>query len=118
MTPKKRLTASELNGETCIDLCFGRWLSFQVSVTGSGMAARDYAKDVLSEAEGWEACVLAIGALCQPLGAFPWLRDWYDRDTACEPRALSHSSSSYTWDAGHWLPVWPHSLKAPSLLGD
>ena len=97
--PLKRLTASELNGEACIDLCFGHWLSVRASVTGSGIAERDYAEDVLKRVrlKDGKLAVLDIGALCQPLWAFPWLRDY---DTARE----FFSRPSYTkWDAEQWL---------------
>jgi hypothetical protein len=97
--PPKRLTASELNGKACIDLCFGRFLSVQASVTGSGIEERDYAKDVLKRLrlKDGKLAVLDIGALCQPLWAFPWLRDY---DTARE----FFSRPSYTkWDAEQWL---------------
>jgi len=99
LPPPKRLTASELNGKACIDLCFGRYLSVQASVTGSGIAERDYADDVLKRLrlKDGKLAVLEVGALCQPLWAFPWLRDY---DTAHE----FFSRPSYTkWDAEQWL---------------
>ena len=63
-----------MNGVTCIELCFGRWLGVQVAVTGSGMAVCDYAKEVLKRVtlKDGKLAVLEIGALvCKPLGEFP-----------------------------------------------
>jgi hypothetical protein len=98
--PPKRLTTKELGGDDCIDLCFGRWLTVLPSVTGSGIAGRDVADTVLRRVKpegAGKLTILEVGALCQPLWVFPWLRNY---DAALE----AFSRGSFTkWDAEQWL---------------
>ena len=69
-------------------------------MTGSGIAEREYAEDVLMRLrlKNGKQAVFEVGALCQPLCAFPaWLRDC-QCDTSHEFLAILSGTSAV---AGH-----------------
>jgi len=100
--PAKPLSSSELNDLSfAVDLAFGRRLEVQQAVaapSGSEDALRrEFAQAVFQRVKPAAACcVVDVAQLCQPLWAFPWVRD------VAGAKVLFRTKTN-KWDAEQWL---------------
>lgn len=95
-----KLTSAQVNDAACaIDLAIGRKLQLTVTVTGTGSALREsYAKAIFQRVKPTgKIMAIGVGALCQPLWAFPALGDF------SAAKAFFCGTMSSKWDAGQWL---------------
>jgi hypothetical protein len=101
--PPKSLSSSELNDAAfAIDFAAGRRLQIQPTVAASSgdaasAAPREFAQAVYQRVKPVDARVIVeVGQLCQPLWAFPWLRD-----VATAKKMFRTKINK--WDAEQWL---------------
>jgi hypothetical protein len=95
-----KLTSAQVNDAACaIDLAIGRKLQLAGTVTGTGRTLREsYAKAIFQRVKPTgKITAIGVGALCQPLWAFPALGDFR------AAKAFFRGTMSSKWDASQWL---------------